>query len=224
MSSTSPSDLLEHLRGFVSPHKQELMESILPNRTRYITPILEEIYQPHNASACLRTCECLGVQDVHIVEKRNRYRPNDEIALGASKWLSLKRYDLATKAIDEVKQQGYRVFATSPEESGFDLETIPLDKPVAVLFGTEEEGLTDAAFAAADDTLRLPMYGFTQSYNISVTLAMTMQSLSARLRREGIAWQLSETQQQEVLTEWMKNSVRAGDQIAQRFLEGSTDS
>lgn len=216
---TANEELTAYLGDFVTENKREKIESVLAERTRHITVMLEDIYQPHNASACLRSCECLGVQDVHIVETRNEYRPNNEVSMGSSKWLSLHRYHSAASAIETVKNRGYRIVATTPNEEGYDLTTLPLDKPVALFFGTEEEGLTGEALEAADDTMRLPMYGFTQSYNISVTLAIALSQLVARMRELEVDWHLDETEKLELTLAFYRRIIKRHDLIEEKFWE-----
>lgn len=214
---TAEEELTAFLGEYVSENKREKIGRVLAERTRHITLLLEDIYQPHNASACLRSSECLGVQDVHIVESRNEYRPNNEISLGSSKWLSLHRYHSSTACLDTLRARGYTLVATSPEASGYDLKTLPLEKPVALLFGTEEQGLTENTLNAADATLRLPMYGFTQSYNISVTVAMTLARLVERLRDSDISWQLSGEEKQQITLDYYRRIIKRHDLLEQEF-------
>jgi tRNA G18 (ribose-2'-O)-methylase SpoU len=145
---TADEELTDFLGSHITDNKREKIVSVLNERTRHFTVLLEDIYQPHNASACLRSCDCLGLQDVHIVESRNDYRPNNNVSMGSSKWLTLHRYHRAESAIETLKVKGYRLIATSPNEDGYDLSTLPIDKPVALLFGSEHKGLSASAIAA----------------------------------------------------------------------------
>lgn len=214
---TAQQELIEFLAGYVTESKREGIARILGDRTRHLTIALEDIYQPHNASACLRTCECLGVQDVHIVETRNEYRPNDGVALGSSKWLSLHHYHTTASCLETLRRKDYRIVATSPETDGYDLTDLPLDRPVALLFGTEEKGLSPAALEAADATLRLPMYGFTQSYNISVTVAISLSQLVERLRTSEIDFRLSDSEKEDLTLAFYRRIVRRHDLLEETF-------
>jgi len=215
--------LIDFLGGYVTENKKEKMAATLEQRTRQISVVLEDIYQPHNASACLRSCECLGVQDVHIVERKNNYRPNNGVSLGSAKWLSMHRYHSTKAAIETVKTRGYQVVATTPNVDGHDLTSLPLDRPTALLFGTEEEGLSEESLAAADTTLRLPMYGFTQSYNISVTVAICLSRLVERLRLENIAWELSDSEKQNLTLDWYRRIVRRHELLEEKFWDGGEE-
>lgn len=216
---TADQEIIEYLSGYVSENKKGKIARILEDRTRHISLLLEDIYQPHNASACLRSAECLGIQDIHIIETQNEYKPNNEVSLGSSKWLTLHRYHKTASCLDTLKSRGYHLVATSPEEGGYDLKTLPLDRPVALLFGTEERGLKPETLAAAESTLRLPMYGFTQSYNISVTVAMALSRLVERLRDSDIEWQLSEKEKEEITLSYYRRIVTRHELLEENYWE-----
>ena len=161
------------------------------------------------------------MQDVHIIEGRNEYKPNDDIALGSAKWLSLYRYHQTESCLETLRTRDCRIVATSPHADGYDLTTLPLDRPVALLFGTEEQGLSDLALEAADATLRLPMYGFTESYNISVTVAICLSRLVERIRESDSDWHLTEEEQQELTLEFYRRIVKRHDLLEEKFWGGT---
>ena len=222
-------ELIEFLGDFVTPNKREKIAEVLAARTDYVTVVLEDIYQPHNASAVLRTCECYGVQSVHIVENRNQYKVNPQVAMGSSKWLDLHRYREAERdntgdCLAALRAKGYRIVATSPDTEHRVSHTptdLPLDRPVAILYGTEEQGLTEGALAAADCYLRLPQYGFTQSYNISVSVAITLTTLMGRLRSPEFAgdWRISEDRRRELTLAFYRRIVTRHEALERRFHE-----
>jgi tRNA (guanosine-2'-O-)-methyltransferase len=216
---TADEELTDFLGSHITDNKRDKIVSVLNERTRHFTVLLEDIYQPHNASACLRSCDCLGLQDVHIVESRNDYRPNNNVSMGSSKWLTLHRYHHADSAIGTLRAHGYRLIATSPNEDGYDLSTLPIDKPVALLFGSEHKGLSASAMAAAEGYLRIPMYGFTESFNISVTLALAISRLVERLRESGLEWQLSEEEKKELTLRFYRRIVTRHDLLEEKFWE-----
>ncbi|MDB4358717.1 RNA methyltransferase [Verrucomicrobiales bacterium] len=216
---TADQEIIKYLGGYVSENKKEKIARILEDRTRHISLLLEDLYQPHNASACLRSSECLGIQDIHIIETRNKYNPNNDVALGSAKWLTLHKYHQTSSCLDTLKSRGYHLVATSPEEGGYDLKTLPLDRPVALLFGTEEKGLKPETLAAAESTLKLPMYGFTQSYNISVTVAMALARLVERLRESDIQWKLSEKEKEEITLGYYRRIIKRHDLLEENYWE-----
>lgn len=215
--------LLNHLMEFITPKRKALFEKVLYNRTRHITIVLEDIYQPHNASAVLRTCDLTGIQDVHIIEDKNIYDVNPDIALGSSKWLNLIKHNNdkhnTLLAFNKLKEQGYRIVASTPHKHDQDLENIPLDKKIAIVFGTELNGLSEIAIENADEFLKIPMYGFTESYNISVSAALILFTLTNRLRNSKINWHLTPEEKIDILLEWSRRSIKRSDVIEQQFLQ-----
>jgi tRNA (guanosine-2'-O-)-methyltransferase len=216
--------LIQYLQQFVTERRLKLFDSRLEYRTRYLTVVLEDIFQPHNASAVLRSCECFGVQDVHIIENRNVYRINPDVALGSYKWLTLKRYNLpgdnTTKALTSLREEGYRIIAAMPHKRDCDLEEYDLSKgKTALVFGSELEGLSPIAIELADGFIRVPMVGFTESLNISVSAAICIQYLTAGLRKSTLPWGLGEDEKQDLKLIWLKNTIKKSDQIAQAFLD-----
>lgn len=214
--------LTNYFAKFVSDHKKELIEEILQNRTRKVSLVLENIYQSQNASATLRTCECLGIQDIHIIENSNNYRLNPEVVLGSAKWVDLHRYngeENNTKSCyQQLKAQGYTIVATSPRANGYTPENIPLDQKTALVFGTELTGLTDYALDNADQTMKLPLYGFTESYNISVSVAIAFSQIVTRLHNSNISWQLTKVQKDQLRLQWYKKVVPKSQLIEKDFL------
>ncbi|MDP1622082.1 MAG: RNA methyltransferase [Bacteroidales bacterium] len=215
-------ELIAFLRPFVTAERFQKFQETLHFRTRHITIALEDIYQPHNASAVLRTCDCFGVQNVHIIENRNKYEVNPDVALGSSKWLDLFKYHGSSNntitCIRALKKQGYRIVATTPHKDCFVPETLPLDRKTALIFGTELEGLTPVALEQADDYIKIPMVGFTESLNISVSAAIFIQTLTHRLRMSDIPWQLSEKEKDSILLHWLQQSIKKSELIIRGFL------
>ncbi|MGQ8335217.1 TrmH family RNA methyltransferase [Sunxiuqinia sp. A32] len=218
-------DLIEYLSDFVTPERLQLFNNVIENRTRYLTVALEDIFQPQNASAVLRTCDCFGIQNVHIIENRNKFSVDREVAMGASKWLNLHKYNENEQnslvAIHELKKQGYRIVATTPHEGDTKLEEFDLSKgKAAIVFGTELTGITDIIKEEADEFVKIPMYGFTESFNISVSAAITMHHLTHQLRfHSGIEWMLSEKEKQEVKLEWLRRTIKSSKLLEKRFIK-----
>ena len=227
MDSKTKKELIKHLAQYVSPERKDKIDGVLKERTDYVSLVLEDINKPHNASATIRTCECLGVQNIHIIENPENESPffaSNWVTQGASKWVDLHRYKKKAKnntkeCIDLLKKEGYRIIATSPEADSFSLGEIPLGKKLAFMFGNEDKGLSEYAFDAADACLKLPMYGFTQSYNISVSVAITFSHIIERLRASEVRWKLPEKERQDLKLSWYKKSIRAGKMIEKVFLE-----
>jgi tRNA (guanosine-2'-O-)-methyltransferase len=203
---------LEFIRPMVNENRLELIESVLSRRTRYITPVLEDIYQPHNASAVLRTCDCLGIQDVHIIENRNIYELNPEVELGAAQWLSIYKYNSdennTGEAINSLKEKGYRIIATSPHANDTSIEDFNVEKgKAAFLFGTEMQGLSGQAMDLADEFVKIPMLGFTESFNISVSAALILSHVNRKLRKSKQDHSIESSEKEDIRYQWIRNSV-----------------
>ena len=216
-------EFLNFMMSFISENKKNKFEEIIKKRTRHITIVLEDIFQPHNASAVLRSCDCFGIQDIHIVENENPYEINPDVALGSSKWLSLYKYNSETyntpQCINFLRKKGYKIIATTPHQDDFTPENFPLDQKMALVFGTELKGLTSYSIETADAFIRIPMVGFTESLNISVSAAILLFSLTERLRKSEIKWQLSQEEELEIRLQWVKNVVKKSEIIEHEFLK-----
>ena len=220
------SGLVSYLSGFLTERRLARFHEVLEYRTRYITVALEDIYQPHNASAVLRTCDGFGVQDVHIIENRNTYRVNPEVALGSSQWLSLIKYNRnennTVEAIRSLRARGYRVVATTPHRDEVSLEDLDLGAgPLAFLLGNELDGLSEAAIEEADVHMRIPIYGFVESFNISVAAAIILHHTTLALRRSDRAWKLTDEEKQTILLEWVRRSIPRREALEREYRRGA---
>ena len=204
MNTHDKAALIEQLLEYVTDNKREKMQAVLENRTRYITVVLEDLFQPHNASAALRTCDIFGIQDVHVVEVNHTFKAVPTIAMGSSKWVDVQSYSSITDSIDALKKQGYRIVATTPHTDCYELPTLPLDQKTALIFGSEQTGLSQAALDQADMFVKIPMYGFVESFNVSVSVALCLYDVINRLHSSSYAWQLSTEEKQEIMLAWIR--------------------
>ncbi|WP_106153098.1 TrmH family RNA methyltransferase [Marinilabilia salmonicolor] len=216
--------LIEFLSQFVTSSRLELFKSVLEERTDYITVVLEDIFHPHNASAVLRSCDCFGVQDVHILENRHTYNVNPDVALGASKWLTLHRYhevgkNNTTRALLDLKNQGYRIVATVPDRKAESLHSFDVHNgPFSLVFGGEKTGVSGEVRKMADHFVTIPMVGFTESLNISVAAAIMLQHFTEQIRKNIVNRKLSEDKYNRILLDWIRKSVKRVDIIEKDFL------
>ena len=214
--------LLEHLNQFVSDHKKELFDEIIENRTKHFTVILEDIFQPHNASAVLRSCDCFGIQEVNVIENENPYQINKDVALGSSQWLDINKHNQqennTVECFNKLKAQGYKIVATTPHTNSSTIETFDISQKSAFVFGTELKGLSDIAMEHADEFMKIPMYGFTESFNISVSAAIILNRMRARLNASEIDWQLTETEKTLTRINWAKETIKKSQLIVDAFI------
>lgn len=212
---------LAWLLQYIGPERKAVMAEKLRFRTNALTVVLENIYQPHNASAVLRTCDCFGLQDVHVIENGYRFKSVPDISLGATRWLRVFRYPESTKeALTKIKAKGYKVWATTPHHRSVTLDQLSVSpsEPVALLMGTEQTGLSEEALSMADAFVHIPMYGFTESLNISVSAAIAIHHLNEKLR-QAPGWELSLDVQQQVMIHWISGGIRNLPELKARFLK-----
>ena len=223
MNKNTKEKLCEFLFTFLTEERKTLFENVLRYRTKHLTVVLENIFQPHNASAVMRSCDLTGVQDVHIIEKNNKYVENPQVAMGSTKWLNIIKYNEEENntltAINNLKSQGYKIIATTPHQNSNSPFDLPLEDKTALIFGTELTGLSQEALNVADDYMRLPQYGFTESYNISVSVALSLFTLVERLHNSNISWQLSPNEILDIKLEWAKRTIKRSDLIIEEFLK-----
>ena len=212
--------LCTYLSAFIKPERLARMQQVLKQRTRYVCLILEEIYQEHNASAILRTCDAFGIQEVHALERKNHLKFNSDIALGSEQWVSVFSYPDKTslEVYATLRKKGYKIAATSPHTKAYNPFTIPIDTPLALVMGSEKQGLETASLESADYLLQLPMVGFAESFNVSVSAALALQPIMQRLRSSSLNFGLNETEYFKTLSQWLIGSIRQGKKLAEGFV------
>lgn len=214
--------LIDFLEQFSTEERINQLSEVVRQRTRHITVVLEDIYQTQNASAVLRSCDCFGVQDVHIIENNNTFNINPQVVIGATKWLHLHQYNEQNNntrsALKKLKSEGYRIVATSPHRDDVNLNEFDISAgKAAFVFGNEKEGISDVVMEEADEFMKIPMYGFSESLNISVCAAITLQHITNQLRSGNTEWQLPENEFNELYLEWLKKSIKKSDLLIEEF-------
>jgi len=215
-------EILAELQKFLSPERIERFEGVLANRTKHFTVAVENIFQSHNASAVMRTCDCFGVQDLHVIANQNQYELSKDVAMGAEKWVDMHSYyekeNNTQDCIDELKSQGFQIVATTPHTNDVLLPDFDVTKKSAFFFGTEISGLSDIVLDQADAFVRIPMYGFTESYNISVSAALVLHDVVNRLKKSDVNWPLSEDELMDKRIDWAVKSLKSGPQVLEQLL------
>jgi tRNA (guanosine-2'-O-)-methyltransferase len=220
-------ELYERLSAFISPNKRALFDRIAPLRTRHVTVVLEDIYQSQNASAVVRTCDLVGIQDIHVIEDQNRYQLNPDVTLGSSKWVDIHRYrskeDNMMQCITTLRSKGYRIIATSPRSITNTPGSIDLSKPMAFCFGTELTGLSNALLDVADEHVRIPMYGFTESFNISVSAAILLYTVMERMRDSNVEWRMNNAELMTLKLDWARKMIHNPEGVEARVRADAID-
>ena len=212
-------ELLTYLEHFITEERKERFLQVISARTNHFTVAMEDVFQMHNTSAVVRTCEVFGVQQAHSIEGRFGKRLDAKIAMGAQKWVDVFRYNDTQSCIDALRAQGYQIVATTPHKDAYFLNDFDISKKSAFFFGTEKEGLSEQVLSQADTYLKIPMVGFTESLNISVAVAIVLQQLTDKLRHSQVAWQLTDEERLSTLINWTKKSIRNVKDVLKRYEE-----
>lgn len=212
-------ELLNYLEGFLTENRKEGFLRVLKNRTKHFTIAMEDVYQLHNTSAVMRSCEVFGIQELNVIEQKFGKRIDTEIAMGAQKWVDVFRYNSVQSCMDEMRAKGYQIIATTPHDESCFLHEFDITKPAALFFGTERDGLSQEVMDQADGFLKIPMVGYTESLNISVSAAIIIQDITTRLRQSAINWHLTEDEIWEKRLDWTRKSIKDIDFIERKYLE-----
>ena len=218
------SRLYDHLSQFVSDHKKNFVEKVLAHRTRYVTVVLENIFQSQNASAVIRTCECMGLQNLHVIENTAKYQLNVRVLKGSDKWINIERYrdknvNNTEACFSRLRQEGYRIMLADPSEDGIPIGDIDVTAgKIAIVFGNELRGVSDYALENCDHKIRIPMYGFTESLNVSVSAAICLNTILPKLRTSGLPIGLSDKEKRIISLNWYKKIVKRSDIVEREFL------
>lgn len=218
----------------ITPSRFEKMLHALDFRTRRLTVVLEDIFQSHNAAAVLRNCDAFGVQDIRVIENRYKLKISSDVDMGVSKWQTLHVHSCHSaafvkagmgrgkaflggelentrRALLDLKAQGFVLAASSLSSSSVSLDDVPVDKPLALMIGTELTGLTPVAHELADVVFSVPMLGFAQSFNLSVFSALCLEKLSSKMRAHSDLWKMSDDEKNQLLLDWLRISVSNSD-------------
>jgi len=216
--------IFQHLSQFVSDHKKAFVEKVLSQRTRYLTVVLENIYQSQNSSAAIRTCECMGLQDIHIVEDTARYHLNIRVLKGSYKWLNLERYrdrkvNNTEACFRNLRNNGYKILVADPAENGISIDDLDVSaSKMALVFGNELHGASEYSLQHGDARIRIPMFGFTESLNVSVSVAICIKTILGKLRYSATPIGLTAEEKDVIKLAWYRKMVKRSDVVEREFL------
>ena len=211
--------LLEHLETYLTRKRLDRFHNVLLQRTKHFTVVTEDVYQLHNTSAAIRSCDVFGIQEVNIIEEQNTKQIDHEIAMGAQKWVDINRFNSVKDCITDLRDKGYQIVATTPHKGDCLLHEFDVTKKSCFFFGTETDGLSEDVIDQADCFLKIPMYGFTESLNISVSAAIILQYVTTKLKQTDIDWKLTQDEQNEKRLDWCKKTIKSYKDIIARFYE-----
>ncbi|GAB3337408.1 RNA methyltransferase [Marivirga atlantica] len=216
--------LIKKYAEFISDRRKEFIDEVLQNRTEHLTIVVEDLIDPHNINAIFRTGECFGVQHFHIIDNIQKFHIGRGVSKGATKWIDIHRYDQADinnskEAIEKLKLKGYQILATSPDENAVSFKSVDISQPTALIFGNERDGISQTVKDEADQLIKIPMFGFTESFNVSVAAGILIQEFTTKIRKEVSDWGLSESQINDYKLQWYKKSMARPDYYHDYFVK-----
>ncbi|WP_242158787.1 TrmH family RNA methyltransferase [Aestuariivivens sediminis] len=211
--------LLNYLETYLTESRKEKFLNVLSQRTKHFTVAIEDVYQLHNTSAVMRSCDVFGIQELHVIEELNTKQIDREIAMGSQKWVDINRYRSVKDCLAHLRGQGYRIVATSPHVTHGELKDFDVTQKSCFFFGKETEGLSDDVLNAADGFIRIPMVGFAESLNISVSVAIILHDTMTRLKQTTTEWQLGEAEKLQKRMDWCKTTIKSYQRIIDRYYD-----
>lgn len=211
--------LYTYLTELITPQKLTKIENLAKNRSQFIVPVIEDIYQFRNAGAIIRSMEAFAFQKLIALEKNNKFIPEGAVARGADKWITIQFMKSGRESLLEIKKAGYQLVAVSPEKQAVNLSDFEITKPLALIFGTEFEGVTQETLEIADECIKIPMYGFTESLNVSVAAGISFYEMRKKLENSNLEWKMTEEEMLDLKIKWAKASVSSGEEIAEHYLK-----
>lgn len=212
-----PEDVIEALAPWVGDERRARLEDVLGRRLGGLAVCVENLHDPHNGAAAIRSLEAHGVQALHVVESIEPFRFSPRVTQGCDKWVDIVRHETFAGAATTLRAQGFKLYAAVPG-ARLALEEVPVDTPAVFCFGNEHDGLSDEAIAACDDTFGIPMFGFTESFNLSVSVALSIRDAARRRRAVVGPTDLDEATRMRLRARWLALSLdaRAAQGIVER--------
>lgn len=214
--------IFEYLQQFLTDERLQKINHFAPESSDFVLPVIEDVYQFRNAAAIVRSVEACGFHKIVAMESQHKFNPNLQVTKGAETWVEVERLPHSLESIAMIKNRGYKIVAVSPENNATLLPDFQITEPVALVFGTEAEGVTDEILDFADETLAIPMYGFTRSFNVSVAAAICVYELKQKLMRSNLDYKLSEEKLWKMKVRWVVNSIKSGEQILAKYLKDNS--
>ncbi|SNR36303.1 TrmH family RNA methyltransferase [Lutibacter flavus] len=213
---------IEYLEQFLTENRKNLFNKVLKERTRHFTVAIEDIFQPQNASAIVRTCDVFGVQDLQVIESKYSFYASNQVAKGAQKWIDFSMYNKrdtnnTLDCIENLREKGYKIIATTPHNDSCLLQDFDVTQKSAFFFGVEKQGLSDDVMKNADGFLKIPMVGFTESLNISVAVAIILQNLTEKLKKSNVDWCLTDLEKREKYQDWLEKTIKSIKKIKENY-------
>ncbi|MBL56817.1 MAG: rRNA methyltransferase [Flavobacteriales bacterium] len=222
MDKETRNKFIEFVEVYVQEDRKAKFKKVLDERTKYITVVIEDPVRSQNASAVVRTCDCFGIQETYIIENQYEYTINPLVLKGANQWVNIHKFNKKENntldCINKLKSEGYRIIATSPHANDIDLDQLDVKKgKIALIMGNEREGISNIVKEHADEFVKIPMVGFSESFNISVSTAICLNHLTTQLRKSEIPYHLTQDEKEELFADWCLKSTHIPHKTEHEF-------
>jgi tRNA (guanosine-2'-O-)-methyltransferase len=209
----------DYLKQFLTEDRLTKIEHFSQESSDFILPVMDDVYQFRNAAAIIRSVEACAFHKVVAMEEENVFDPSLTVTKGAETWVEVEKMPKNVASLQNIKDRGYKIMAVSLEKNAVMLPDYQIKEPIALVFGTEKEGVSEEVLDFADETLAIPMYGWTKSYNVSVAAAICMYELKQKLMKSDIDYKLTDEKLMKMKIRWAVNSMRSGQQIFEKYLK-----
>lgn len=208
----------EILSPFVSDERKSRVDEVLGRRTRSITVVLDRIHDAHNASAVLRSCEAFGIQEVHVIESKvTPFVISRKVTQGCEKWLDITRYSEAERCLEALRERKFSIYASLLSDEALPIGDLDSSRPMALVFGNEHDGVSPEVRARCDGAFMIPMFGFSQSFNISVATALSLYHLIGERVKSNLSGDLTAEDFKKMKDRYYRLSVKSGERILARL-------
>lgn len=215
-AAEQPWPAVDVLETYVAAERLARVDQVLRQRLGSITAVFEDVFDPHNVAACVRTCEAYGLQELHWVLNKHDLRLQSTVAKSSDQWIDLQRHSSTAAGVAALKAQGYELWVSDLQATQT-LAELPLPPKVAIVIGNAKDGISPEMRAAADRRYILPMWGMVQSFNLSVALAITLEGLvprrRAELRARGLRGDLPMAQMWPLRRRWLEFGMPHADVV-----------
>lgn len=211
--------IFEYLKQFLTEKRLYKIQYFSERSSDFVLPIIGDVYQFRNAAAIVRSVEACGFHKVVALEEENIFEPNLRVTKGADTWVEVEKMSHQISSLQKIRERGYKILAVSPERNAKLLPDYNIKEPTALVFGTEKEGVSEEFLDFADETLAIPMYGFTESFNVSVAAAICMYDFKQKLIKSDLDYFLKDEKLLQTRIRWAVNSIRSGEEILNQYLK-----
>lgn len=214
LAKRNPGEVIRVLGPRLSEERKRRIDEVAANRTGMLAIAMEDVHDPHNTAAVIRTADAFGILQMHIIEGNVKFRSSRKVTQGAHKWVDIGIWSSAELFIEAMKVRGMKVLVAAMDGTRSVRDLSPIEEPTVLVFGNESEGISEAMLACADGTFRIPMYGFVESFNISVAAGISISTL-----RAGGGGDLCARDLEVLRARYYLRSVRAGYDIVKLTVE-----